>query len=77
MNVEISNFYMIGDNPHSDIDGGNRKGWTTILVRSGIFQGLHNDPTHPATYVVDDLEAAVEKIYEVEGLNVRIEKGEK
>lgn len=30
---EISNFYMIGDNPESDIFGANRMGIKTILVR--------------------------------------------
>ena len=32
-NVEITKFYMIGDNPNSDIKGGNQAGWTTILVK--------------------------------------------
>lgn len=36
--TSISNFYMIGDNPESDIAGGNAAGWTTILVRSGVFK---------------------------------------
>ena len=54
---------MIGDNPKSDIDGGNRMGWVTILVRSGVYQGTGNDREHPATYVVDDMEAAVKLIY--------------
>ena len=35
--IEISNFYMIGDHPDSDIAGGNAKGWTTILVKTGVF----------------------------------------
>jgi len=29
----ISNFYMIGDNPKSDIKGANAQGWISILVR--------------------------------------------
>ena len=41
--VEISNHYMIGDNPKSDIRGANQKGWTSILVRSGIFNGIHDE----------------------------------
>jgi ribonucleotide monophosphatase NagD (HAD superfamily) len=28
---------MIGDNPLSDIEGASRKGWTSILVKTGIF----------------------------------------
>lgn len=35
--VEIGNFYMIGDNPEGDIEGANRKGWNSILVRTGLF----------------------------------------
>ena len=39
LGVEISKFYMIGDNPDSDIDGANRRGekWVSILVRTGVF----------------------------------------
>ena len=29
---------MIGDNPKSVIAGGNLKGWTTILVETGVFK---------------------------------------
>jgi HAD superfamily hydrolase (TIGR01450 family) len=36
--VDISRFYMIGDNPEGDIEGANRKGWESILVRTGIFE---------------------------------------
>lgn len=53
---------MIGDNPRSDIAGGNNKGMTTILVRTGVFDATAatshngNDSENPATYVVDDFE---------------------
>ena len=40
MGVEISNFYMIGDNPHADIKGGNDNDCDSILVRTGVFSGL-------------------------------------
>ena len=36
--IKISKFYMIGDNPLSDIAGANAKGWVSILVRSGVFR---------------------------------------
>jgi len=39
MKVDITNTYMIGDNPKSDIAGANAKGWTSILVKTGIFNG--------------------------------------
>jgi ribonucleotide monophosphatase NagD (HAD superfamily) len=31
--------YMVGDNPTSDIIGGNMYGGNTCLVRTGVFQG--------------------------------------
>jgi ribonucleotide monophosphatase NagD (HAD superfamily) len=37
---------MIGDNPEGDIEGANRKGWVSILVRTGLFQGDGNHPVH-------------------------------
>lgn len=67
--VEISNYYMIGDNPKSDIDGANRLGWTSILVKTGVFDPTAptsvngNDKEHPATHVVDDFEEAIKLIY--------------
>lgn len=30
--------YMVGDNPESDIKGGNDYGWETILVRTGVYK---------------------------------------
>lgn len=68
--VEITNFYMIGDNPNSDIEGGNRMGWTTFLTRSGVFK--EGGDTNNATYVVNDLEEALKIIYEKEKLDIKI-----
>ncbi|EED24229.1 phosphatidyl synthase [Talaromyces stipitatus ATCC 10500] len=50
------NVYMIGDNPASDIIGGNMYGWNTCLVRTGVFQGGpgENDPNSPANFGVFD-----------------------
>jgi HAD superfamily hydrolase (TIGR01456 family) len=31
------NIYMIGDNPNSDIVGGNMYGWNTCLVKTGVY----------------------------------------
>lgn len=47
-----SNIYMIGDNPASDIIGGNMYGWNTCLVRTGVFQGGENDEENPANFGV-------------------------
>ena len=40
MDIDISNIYMIGDNPRGDIAGPNSMGdgWKSILVHSGIYQ---------------------------------------
>ena len=62
---------MIGDNPQSDIKGGNAAGMTTILVRTGVFidkHGMGNCPENPAAFVVDDFEAAIKLIYKRERL---------
>lgn len=60
------NIYMIGDNPASDIIGGNMYGWNTCLVRTGVFQGEGNDEQSPANFgvfdnVMDAVQAAVRK----------------
>jgi len=60
------NIYMIGDNPASDIIGGNMYSWNTCLVRTGVFQGGENDEENPANFGVFDnvlkaVEAAMKK----------------
>ncbi|KXJ95141.1 HAD-like domain-containing protein [Microdochium bolleyi] len=60
------NVYMIGDNPASDIIGGNLKGWNTCLLRTGVFQGGDNDIENPANFgvfptVLQAVEAALRK----------------
>ncbi|KAH0254155.1 hypothetical protein KCU91_g18141, partial [Aureobasidium melanogenum] len=42
----------VGDNPASDIIGGNMYGWNTCLVRTGVFQGGDNDENNPASFGV-------------------------
>ncbi|KAK9693800.1 hypothetical protein K7432_013711 [Basidiobolus ranarum] len=34
----VNKVYGVGDNPASDIDGANRAGWHSILVKTGIYQ---------------------------------------
>lgn len=34
----VKNIYMVGDNPESDIKGGNDYGWETILVKTGVYK---------------------------------------
>ncbi|KAJ6163025.1 hypothetical protein N7497_003004 [Penicillium chrysogenum] len=62
------NIYMVGDNPASDIIGGNMYGWNTCLVRTGVFQGKEgeNDPNSPANFgvfnnVLEAVKAAIAK----------------
>ena len=51
----ISGFYMIGDSPEGDIRGANENNWKSALVRTGLFQGIDNDPENPATFIEDDV----------------------
>lgn len=60
------NIYMVGDNPASDIIGGNMYGWNTCLVRTGVFQGGDNDENNPANFgvfknVLEAVKTAVKK----------------
>lgn len=60
------NIYMVGDNPASDICGGNMHGWNTCLVRTGVFQGGDNDENNPANFgvfpnVLEAVKTAVRK----------------
>ncbi|KAI4188299.1 MAG: hypothetical protein LQ346_005341 [Caloplaca aetnensis] len=67
----IRKVYMVGDNPESDIAGGNGyrsprgSKWDTVLVRSGVYNG--GEPAHKPSVVVDDAWEAVEWALEKEG----------
>lgn len=53
---------MIGDNPASNIIGGNIYGWNTCLVRTGMYQGEGNDDHNPASFgVLNNILVAVQK----------------
>lgn len=66
---EISNFYMIGDNPSSDIQGANNAGWNSILVRTGLFKNGENSEIFPAKYVVQNVSEAVNLIFKLENIS--------
>lgn len=73
-NFPISNFYMIGDNPSTDIKGGNLVGMETILVRTGLFHdGLRDfffkDELQRPKYIVENFTEAVKLIAEIEGFD--------
>ncbi|CAG8745360.1 13754_t:CDS:10, partial [Dentiscutata erythropus] len=55
--------YAVGDNPASDIAGANAHGWTSILVRTGLFKGEDNHHLHPANHVTDNILQAVEWMF--------------
>ena len=38
VNSPFKKVYMVGDNPESDIMGGNNYNWGTILVKTGVYQ---------------------------------------
>lgn len=48
-NTLPENVYMVGDNPQSDIVGGNMCGWNTCLVKTGVHQTGENDEAYPAS----------------------------
>ncbi|KAL9603546.1 MAG: hypothetical protein Q9219_001048 [cf. Caloplaca sp. 3 TL-2023] len=69
--VGLRKVYMVGDNPESDIAGGNRyqssfgSVWDTILVRSGVYSG--GEPAHRPSVIVNDVWDAVEWALNKEG----------
>ncbi|KAI9031695.1 HAD-like domain-containing protein [Phycomyces nitens] len=52
--------YAVGDNPAADIKGANAYGWTSILVRTGVFTEPGNSLIYPADAVCKHVEEAVE-----------------
>lgn len=67
MGPGLDRYYMIGDNPAADIRGGNLAGdhWTTIMVKSGVFQPTEEDPPDILVQGVSD---AVDAIFAREGI---------
>ncbi|KAI8143055.1 HAD-like domain-containing protein [Fennellomyces sp. T-0311] len=55
-----SRIYAVGDNPAADIQGANNYGWSSILVRTGVFREPGNSSLFPATSVCQHVEEAVE-----------------
>ncbi|KAL8936386.1 MAG: hypothetical protein Q9216_004959 [Gyalolechia sp. 2 TL-2023] len=69
--VGLRKVYMVGDNPESDIAGGNKyqsalgSQWETILVKSGVHVG--GEPAHTPSVTVDGVWDAVEWALDKEG----------
>lgn len=66
----LRNVYGIGDNPSADIQGANNAGekWTSVLVRTGIYDGRQK-PQYEPDVIVDNVYEAIKHIYKREGLN--------
>jgi HAD superfamily hydrolase (TIGR01456 family) len=54
---QVDRIFAVGDNPASDIIGANNHGWSSILVRSGVWKGDTHD--HGALHIADNVEEAV------------------
>ncbi|KAK9448151.1 HAD-like domain-containing protein [Limtongia smithiae] len=62
---DLKHVYMVGDNPESDIRGGNGYGWMTLLVRTGVYRDgdkfdhsmSHVAPSTPSETLDDVLKA--------------------
>lgn len=72
--VDITEIYMIGDNPKGDIVGSNRMGagWNSILVQTGIYKPTNREllrGDEVPTFEVKNMEEAVRTILEKERLS--------
>ena len=58
--------FAIGDNPRSDVRGARNAGWTSILVKSGVWTDNRstNDPDDPADFVLESIVESVDLILE-------------
>ncbi|KAJ0400468.1 hypothetical protein P43SY_004817 [Pythium insidiosum] len=67
----IKSIYGIGDNPLADIQGANNAGahWSSVLVRTGIYDGS-KEPEHIPDVYAHDVHDAIERIYEAEGMKL-------
>lgn len=59
--------FMVGDNPASDIMGGNQFGWQTILVRTGVFRDTEMHRANlkgklEPTMIAEDVEEGVKEV---------------
>ncbi|KAH3900191.1 uncharacterized protein SCDLUD_003162 [Saccharomycodes ludwigii] len=65
-NNVFSKVYMVGDNPASDIIGAYNYGWSSCLVRTGVYKDGDPLPCQP-TMIVDDVWQAVQQALRKEG----------
>ncbi|KAM0798386.1 putative HAD superfamily hydrolase [Usnea florida] len=75
----LTNVYMVGDNPESDIRGANEyrsaegTRWHSVLVRSGVYSG--GTPAYEPRVVVEDVWDAVRYGLRKEGVGVDGDEG--
>lgn len=64
--------YMVGDNPESDIMGGNNYKWGTILVRTGVYQEgdfeSHPEASRPSLGIFPNVKEGVMAALKLNGL---------
>lgn len=68
---EEGTVYMVGDNKASDIQGANDFGWSSILVRTGVFRGTQEEALSgdiPAKHCVQDVGEAVDLVLKKHGI---------
>ncbi len=65
----LTRIYGIGDNPLADIQGANDAGehWSSILVRTGIYDGKQA-PEHTPDIHAADVYEAIQHIYHEQGV---------
>ncbi|CCM05686.1 uncharacterized protein FIBRA_07917 [Fibroporia radiculosa] len=59
VSVKEPHVYMVGDNPESDVIGANAAGWSSLLVRTGVYDPRQGPPAHVPTHEVEDVLEAV------------------
>lgn len=63
----FSDVYMIGDNPASDIIGAKNYGWSSCLVKTGVYRDTDDLNLVRPTMIVSDVHEAVTKVLERNG----------
>lgn len=58
--------WMVGDNTESDIAGAVDYGWSSALVRTGVYKDVNGPPNHKPTLLVDNVEEAVKQAIQLE-----------
>lgn len=57
--LRCTNFDCFEDNPESDIAGANAANWSSVLVKTGVYEPESGSPSHEPTHIAEDVEEAV------------------